>query len=1036
VIFVFGEFELDLALFELRHMASAVAVQPKVLDVLFYLVRKRDRVVSKQELLENVWPGEVVSETALTHAVMEARRAVRDDGEQQRIIQTVRRRGYRFAAPVDERQDRAATGTTAGRAFPEPDPLVGDVFVGRERPLALLHSDLQDALAGRGRLALVVGEPGIGKTRLVEQLAGHARAAGAEVLVGRSIEGEGAPAFWPWVQLVRGWAGPRKREDLAAVMGTRAPVIAQAIPEVAEKLGPLPAPPQLEPAEARFRLFDSLSHLFRSAAERGPLVLVLDDLHQADRPSLLLLQFLAREIGGAAILVAGTYRDAELARDPARSRVVGEIVREQASRTIHLEGLARPEVARLIEGTTGQARSEAMVTALHEQTGGNPFFLTQVVRLLEAQGWPEGAPAEARFSVPLSQGVRDAIRRHLDVLSQACHHVLTVASVIGREFPLSALVHAAGLHGDEAFQALGEALAARVVSELPGQVGRYRFTHSLIRETLYGELAAPRRVQLHGLVGEALAVAYGAHPEPHLAELAHHFVQAAPGGRVEEAVRWSVRAAEHAVRQLAYEQAAGHYERALGAMSLAAADDEGRLALLLALGSARWRSGEGELARQSYLEAADIARNLGQGEALARAALGYGIWDQDDLVDDALVRLLEEASRALGDADSPLRARVMGRLARELKFTAPWPRLESLSQAAVEMARRSNDSTALADALVARHWALWGPANTEDRFAAAVEIVELAEQIDNRSLALQGRQFRLADLLEMGDIPGVDLEIDAIAWLADELHQPQHQWFAALFRAMRAHLSGNFDEAERLAERALSIGERVHRETAVQWYGVLMGALFRAQGRLEQAEASLGLLRRQHPGVPTWRGEHALVLAMLGREAEARAELEALAQRDFAGLRLDSTWLTSVRFLAELTARLGDERRAELLYALLLPYEKRVVSAGPGIACYGSAARYLGILATVLGRQEVAERHLEAALELHVRMGARPLVAHTERDLAALLLESGERARARELASHAAATALELGMKPLAAEAQALLRAEPPPRGRARTAPR
>jgi DNA-binding winged helix-turn-helix (wHTH) protein/tetratricopeptide (TPR) repeat protein len=1044
VIYAFMEFELDQRLFELRYQGQVLAVQPKVLDVLSYLLRNRDRVVSKQELLDKLWPGEVVSETALTHAVMEARRAVRDDGSQQRIIQTVRRRGYRFVAAVDPRDGEAAApaeeAAQAGAAHGvelAPDPLVGEVFVGRERPLELLRQSLEDAMLGRGRVALLIGEPGIGKTRTAEVLARGARARGAEVLVGRCMEGEGAPAFWPWVQIVREYVAERDREALAGVMGSRAPVIGQAIPEVREKLPDLDEPPALEPAQARFRLFDSLTAFLKSAAAKRPLVLILDDLHHSDRSSLLLLQFLVRELRAAAMLVLGTYRDTELARDPASSRILGEIVREDPSRPLHLEGLTRAAVADFVERTTGREARESLVTALHEQTGGNPFFLTQVVQLLDAEGRFE-SDAETSVEVPLSRGVRDAIQRHLDVLSEPCHQALRVASVIGREFPLAAVSAASGLSGEELLEALSEAISARVVSEVPDIVGRYRFSHSLIRETLYGELPTARRVQLHGRIGDALVQAYGADADPHLAELAYHYVQAAPAGRVEEAITYSVRAAEHAERQLAYEQSAAHYERALQVLQLAPQDEPRRLSLLLSLGRALWRAGDGQRARASFLSAADIARSLGNGEALARAALGFGIWDQDDVVDDMLVRLLEDALRVLGEEDRPLRARVMGRLARELRFTAPWERLEQLSQGAVAMARRTQDNASLADALVARHWALWGPANTEDRFAAAVEIVQLAEEIDNKALALQGRQFRLADLLEMGDIPGVDLEIDAISWLADELHWPQHQWFAALFRAMRAHMNGHFEDAETLARKAVGIGERLHRETAVQWYAVQMGALRRQQGRLEEAEAALQIFRKQYPWVPTWRCELALTLTLMGRDAEARSEFEQLAVRRFGDLRLDATWLTAITFLSEVCARLGDTERAATLYGLLRDYAGRTVSAGPGIACYGSAARYLGLLAGALERWDEASAHFEEALEMHGRMGTRPFIAETEADYSRVLLARGrarDRERARELAGRAAAIAEELGMRPLAAEAGALARGSARPRAR-RTAPR
>ncbi len=1022
MIFAFGDFELDLRLFELRHGKSAVAVQPKVLDVLAYLVRNRDRVVSKQDLLTNVWPREVVSETALTHAVMEARRAVRDDGAKQRQILTVRRRGYRFIGKVLERDEAQAAPPLPAAA---PGATGGPPFVGRQRAMAILRSNLEQALAGRSRVVLLVGEPGIGKTRTTEELAALARVAGAEVLVGRCFEGEGAPPYWPWVQIVRAFVERRDRAALERLLGPRAAPIAQVIPEVAEKLGALQPPPELEPEPARFRLFDSLTGFFKQAAAQRPLVLALDDLHRADRPSVLLLQFLVRELRDQRVLLVGTYRDAELGRDPALARLLGEIAREDPERTVGLEGLARSDVAALVEARTGRAPAEQVVTRLWEETGGNPFFLVQLLQLLENEGRLERLTGDGALEVPLGRGVREAIRRHLDVLSESCREALSIASVFGREFSLAPLAALSGSAADTLLETLSAALLAGVIAEVPQGAGRFRFSHSLVRETLYGELPPARRIPLHRRAGDALVASYGAHLEPHLAELAHHYVQAAPAGPAIAltAVDWSLRAAERATSQLAYEQAVAHFERALAALELAPGDDRRRAIVLIHLGGALWRAAEGERARATYLEAAALARAVGDAELLARSALGIGVWDQDDQVDEVLVRLLEEARAALPPADSALRARVMGRLARELRLVERWERLEELSHGAVDMARRVGDPTALADALVARHWALWSPENTEERFAAAVEIVKLAEATTYAPLLLLGRQFRLADLLELGDIRGVDLEIDAIAWLADELRRPQHQWFAAVFRAMRAQLNGRFEESEQLAQKALAIGERVHRETAVGWFGVQTAVAQRSQGRFDEACAALRIFRLQNPGVPTWRCEYALTLAEAGRLDEARVEIDELAARDFADLRRDQTWLASVALLAKTAALLVDKPRAAILYELLLPHASRTVSVPPGVACYGSAARPLGMLASALGRPEAGIRLFERALAADAGLGARPLLARGQTDFAALLIQTGERrGRARELIDEALLVANELGMRPLASRLHGLER--------------
>ena len=268
-------------------------------------------------------------------------------------------------------------------------------FVGREDEMAVLRAHLDDACAGTGSVALLIGEPGIGKTRTAEELAADARLRGARVLWGRCYEGEGAPAYWPWVQLIRAYVRGHDPRALLAEMGPGAADIAQVVPEVGERLPGLAPPPPLEPTQARFRLFDSVTTFLANAASGQPLVLVLDDLHWADTPSLLLLQFLARELRRSRLLVVATYRDVEVGRRHPLSQTLAELARERISRRVPLRGFAHEDVARFIELTTGLLPPAELVAAVVGETEGNPFFVTEVVRLLAADGRLE-QPEEAR----------------------------------------------------------------------------------------------------------------------------------------------------------------------------------------------------------------------------------------------------------------------------------------------------------------------------------------------------------------------------------------------------------------------------------------------------------------------------------------------------------------------------------------------------------------------------------------------------------------------------------------------------------------
>ncbi|PYT02497.1 MAG: hypothetical protein DMF60_21220 [Acidobacteria bacterium] len=503
--------------------------------------------------------------------------------------------------------------------------LAGGVFIGREQETKELRVALNDTISGTGHLFMLVGEPGSGKTRMTEQLATYARLCNTQVLAGSCYEGEGAPAFWPWLQIVRSFAHERESATLLSVMGPGAADIAQVVPEIKERFPDLTTPPSLEPEQARFRLFDSVTTFLKNASRRQPLVIILDDLHWADKPSLLLLQFLARELKEARILVIGTYRDIDLGRQHPLSRTLGELSRQGLSARIVLRGLTEPDVARFIEMTTGIKPAEHLVRTVYQQTEGNPFFLTEIVRLLVVEGQLEHPHSRTSTSTRIPEGVREVIGRRLDQLSDKCNRLLTIASVIGREFSLDALEPLSDTSGDQVLELLDEALAARVIIEVPGVIGHYRFVHALIRETLYDEISIARRVRLHRRIGEVLEKLYSNNLEPHLTELAYHFFQASPAGNSDKAVGYAIKAAERATSLLAYEEAADHYEHAISVLELQEPpDDQQRGKLFLALGDAQKKAGNVSRARESFLQAADLARKVRSPEHLARAALGLG----------------------------------------------------------------------------------------------------------------------------------------------------------------------------------------------------------------------------------------------------------------------------------------------------------------------------------------------------------------------------------------------------------------------------
>ena len=894
----------------------------------------------------------------------------------------------------------------------------GAAFVGREPELRELRAGLAEATAGRGSLLLVVGEPGIGKTRLADEFSGEAERAGARVLWGRCWEAGGAPAYWPWVEALRAYARAQDREALAAEMGAGAAHLARILPLAAQVATPdeLSAAARLDPDGARFALFDAVTSFLAGAGARAPVVLVLDDLHAADRPSLLLLEYLAARLRELPLLVIATCREAEPDLVPAAREALGALARH--GRTLPLRGLTEDEVTRMVAGAMGGDVPARLAAAVHAAAGGNAFFADELVRLLRAEGrLRPGAPADP---LPVPEGVRGAVRRRLARLGSETQDALAVAAVIGREFDLEVLARVCGASVQETTDRLAPAAAARITVAPSRVLAGQAFAHVLIRQVLYEDLPPGRRLELHARIGETLEGQTPARRRP--AEVAHHFLAALPTGEPAKAVRWATAAGDEAARLLAHEDAAAHYEAALGALELAEPGDEGRRAdLLLALGEARNWGGDTPEARDAFGRAAGVARAAGLPERLARAALGYGqIVVKAGFVDEPLVGLLREAIAALPDADSPLRVRLLGRLARELHFAPDPEEREALSAEAVAMARRLGDPDTLAHALGARHVATWEPETLPERLATADEIVRLAAAAGDRRLLFDAHVWQASDLVEAGDVGGADSAMRCCRELEAGSHTPAWTWQVAVYDGMRALMDGRFDDADRSIARAVDVGERTRGTTARRYAAVQRFLLGRERGTLAEMEQSV---RGTFEDLPDRAARLAALAAEVGRVEEARDELEHTPAATLTAHRRNMLELAELWHLVAPCALLRDLPRAAALYERLLPHADRIHVRGVAGACDGSVSRHLGVLATVLERWDEGERHFRRALERNASLRSPPLVARTRVEHAELLLARdgpGDRSRAVELLEPALATARRLGMRPLERRAREL----------------
>jgi tetratricopeptide (TPR) repeat protein len=851
----------------------------------------------------------------------------------------------------------------------------------------------------------VSGEPGIGKTRLMEELAADAVAFGVQACWSMCWEGESTPPFWPWVQLVRQAGRTTSPADLSAELDALG--IRYLLPELQNKPADALARAQ-PPDQDRFWLFDAITRFFVGAAVARPLLLILEDVHWSDAASMLLLRFLARQLRDSAILIVGTYRDTEVVGEHPVGQLAAELTSE--NQRCHVAGLSQSEVGELLEQVLGRLLDQATVADVHRRTGGNPLFARELARSSAGREDRELRLPD-RDGQPAGDEVQGLIQRRLSRLSTQCRDVLAAASVIGPVFTATHLAQPLGLSHGEVLGLVEEARTTRLLQQAPDVPGGYQFSHALVRDVLYRELGAGGRASLHSRVAHDLQRRSGQLQEAPVEELAYHFGRAAFEARicVDEALSYAERAGERAFAGLAYEASAEQFARAVDLLALTEQPDNRlRCRLLLALGRAQMAANDVANALATYERAAALARLNADAELLAHAALGMGMEFTIGAVNDVEVSLLDESLRVLDPADSSLRARVLARLGAALLFSPSADRRAGLSRDAMAMARRLNDPATLARVLYDSHVAALGAANPEERLGIAREVVQLAERCGDQVLALQGRALRLGDLLDVGELSTFRLEAEFYDRQTRRLRQTRLLWHVPLIQATLAALEGRFEEAERLVGSALRLGQVAQQMGVMPAVQVVFCMIRIAQGRASELEEDVRRSVQRDPALVAWRSCLAYVLCEAGRAEEARLEFEGLAVDDFARLPRDFTWATNLAILALACAWLGDRRRAELLYGLMLPYGPYVVRLTRfGAACMGSMSHYLGLLAGTLSRWDDAIAHFEDAIQMNARLGAPPFVANSRHQLARALRARGysdDEGRAVDELAHVRAT--------------------------------
>jgi tetratricopeptide (TPR) repeat protein len=884
-------------------------------------------------------------------------------------------------------------------------------FVGRAAELSELHGALEEAARGRGRACLIAGEPGIGKTRLCDRISSEAAGLGMHVLWGRCWEAGGAPAYWPWLDVLHSLLATLNDADLKAALGDGAAALMELLPSVRQRLPDLaPGGTELRSSdEARFRLYRAVLGLLRSGARAPGALIVIDDLHAADEASLQLLRFVAREARSLKVLLLATYRDVDGRWTPSGERALAQLAREAA--TLQLKRLSQNEAEQLIEARAGEVEP-AVRAKLAARGAGHPLFLEELVR--SAARDPSGDV--------LPGNVRELIRERLVQISASVRAVLDLAAIAGDSIEPGLLAEALSESYANILPALDTACEAGIVRRQSSD--SFRFMHELIREALIRELPSAARAELHAQVARALA----ARPEAKRsdAELAHHWLSA---GEIAVAARHADRAAEHASALFAYEEAVQLLERLLAAIeereatARAGGLAELRATTQIALARAHIRRGDYPAGRALCERAAATARQLGDADLLARAALALGLDITAALIDQDLIAMLQSALAALPAGDSPLRVNVTARLAAALQ---PHPNLLypiGLAREAIASARRLGQPETLLNALYTGMAAMMDIVDPKERMPMNLEVERLATEAGDRDRLLR-TQARLAfDHMELGELAAADARIDAFERMATESGARRYTWRAPLLRSMRAMMHGRFEEAEMHIERARVLGRAASDPQADRCFVMHYEGLLRAAERHDAMIAFDPEARRARAAFysgPHWQnGGSAFTFSRLEDVAGTARYLAQVPQDDWPIVHNPPGFA----HLGEPLAMCGELHAVEHVYGLLSPAAEIFVSWGyTGVVWDGPATRILGLLAVRLERWDQAEAHFASALAALERLDTGPYLARTSYEHGrALQVREPERARLAIERAHALAE--QLGMPGLVRLCDARLKA-------------
>lgn len=993
--FLFGNLSVDSERLELRRGDELVEVQPKVLQVLLYLLQNSDRIVTKRELLDGVWADSATVDSSLTRAISLARKLVGKD-----VIENVRGTGYRIAVSIEH----------AGAPVPISKNDGGPRgFVGRRLERATIDRWRESATEA-GVVGLVVGEPGIGKTRLVREFTADARRAGACVVWGAAPEG--APrAFDVWRQILPALLDRSTEPTKGTALHASVEVIADVIEEVKARRPDLQRPTFAPPTSARPRFFSAVVDVLTTHAAREPLVVVIDDVQWVDTSSMGLLEEAIRETAAAPLLWL------LLGRRTARLR--GNPIEEALSdwsdgvRVLELAGLDSETIGSLADQLGAEDISTTQIAALHDRTGGNPLFAEQLVRAgLSAL---EAHETDAKIERESLRGVFGIVRRRLDALPNDCRRLLEIGSIFGRSVPISLLADVVDQDEFDVLDALEPAESAELIVTEP-DASSFLFDHELIRETLMHAITAGARARYHRSIAEALERRLTHEGPSLLPTLAWHYGRCISRSTAKRAVDYTLRAARHEMESLAFEGAIGHYRDALRAETRAGVGDESdRAALVLELATALFYVGDPVEAEKAAWNAVELARRCGDHRIWARATVAMSDWvlHRSGQVPDERVASLEAVLDELPEEEHALRAQVLMALSQDLHWSSDSERVETLALRAVQEARVAGSALALCQSLSAAFHAMWDPAEPARRDAVAEEEVQLALESGDAERICLAHHHRFATRVERGEYDLALADVAAADAAGRALRRVRYLHAIHVRAANVSTWLGNFHEAEAHCDEADAL--RQHRSEDI---GFLVGAaqrftIARLRGQHEALTEILEMGIAAFPEAAGFEAASCMIAYEIGDHDRAGSELSDFWQGDELVMRRDMLFIISLVHIGEVTAALGTEAQARRCYSMLLPSAGRI-GVLESVTTVGSTSRPLALLADRLGDTSAAEAHFRSGLEIESSLRARPWEAYSRRDFGAFLARQGRTREANEQQSRSSEIARELGMAQLA----------------------